>query len=184
MKIAITGHTSGFGKALHEFYPQAMGFSRTNGYDLLKRENIRRMIDETQDCDIFINNAFPAISADSSEGMSTQLNILYDVYKSWQDQPDRLIINIGSNTSDGIKKKFWPYAAAKAALDKGCEQLGYLEDGPGVSNIRFGYIDMPHVHEFAPRERKINLSLAVNTVEYVINAHLLGNLVRELTLIP
>lgn len=184
MKIAITGHTSGFGQALFQQYPDALGYSRTNGYDLLKSENIQRMIDEIRDCDVFINNAFPAVAADSVEGMETQLRLLYDVYKSWQSHDDRLIINIGSNTSDGIKKHFWPYAAAKAGLDKGCEQLAYMESGPRVSNVRFGYIDLPHVHKINPEAKKIDINVAVGIIETVIETHRSGHTIRELTVLP
>jgi NAD(P)-dependent dehydrogenase (short-subunit alcohol dehydrogenase family) len=37
MKVAITGHTSGIGKALSDVFSDVIGFSRRNGYDLHNR---------------------------------------------------------------------------------------------------------------------------------------------------
>ena len=34
MKIAITGHTKGIGKAIADLYPNVIGFSRSKGYDI------------------------------------------------------------------------------------------------------------------------------------------------------
>jgi len=182
--IAITGHTSGLGLVLYQHFPQAIGFSRKNGYNLLETANIKSMINAAQDCDIFINNAFPAIAADSAEGMNTQLDILYKIYQRWEHQQNKLIINLGSNTSDGIKKHFWPYAAAKAATDKACEQLSYLKNGPSVCNLRFGYIDLPHINEMVPNEKKVSIKNAISAVDYIIRTFETGNTIRELTIIP
>lgn len=183
-KIALTGHTSGLGLAIHTQYPQSIGFSRSNNYDLLNSANITKMLEQIDDCNIFINNAFPALAADKVEGMSTQLDILYKVYQQWQTAERKLIINMGSNTSDGIKKHVWPYAAAKAATDKACEQLSYLTDGPAVCNLRFGYIDLPHINKMVPNEKKVTLPNAMATIQYVIDMFKAGNLVREITIIP
>jgi NAD(P)-dependent dehydrogenase (short-subunit alcohol dehydrogenase family) len=183
-KIALTGHTSGLGLAIHNHFSIECVFSRSNNYDLLDAKNIKSMVNAAQDCDIFINNAFPAIAADKVEGMSTQLDILYQMYQRWEKHNNKLIINLGSNTSDGIKKHVWPYAAAKAATDKACEQLSYLKDGPKVCNLRFGYIDFPHINKIAPNEKKISVATALNSIQYVIDTFNAGNTVRELTVIP
>jgi len=183
-KIALTGHTSGLGFAIHNHFKPDCVFSRSNGYNLLDKNNIKSMLNAIHDCDIFINNAFPAISADSVEGMNTQLDILYKVYQKWENQNNKLIINLGSNTSDGIKKHIWPYAAAKAATDKACEQLSYIKDGPAVCNLRFGYIDLPHINKIAPNDKKITVGNALNAVQYIIDTFNEGNVVRELTVIP
>ena len=120
----------------------------------------------------------------SDKVMSTQLDILYQMYQRWEKHNNKLIINLGSNTSDGIKKHVWPYAAAKAATDKACEQLSYLKDGPKVCNLRFGYIDFPHINKIAPNEKKISVVTALNSIQYVIDTFNSGNTVRELTVIP
>jgi len=59
--IAITGHTSGIGKGLYDYFTSegcgVKGFSLTNGFDIAKKENIDRIIELTAECDLFINNA-------------------------------------------------------------------------------------------------------------------------------
>ena len=59
MKFAITGHTSGIGKAIAELCRtkgyQWIGFSRGTGYDI--SEDCDKIVNESSDCDVFINNA-------------------------------------------------------------------------------------------------------------------------------
>ena len=58
MKIAITGHTSGIGKGILEYYSgehEVIGFSLENGYNI---NDYNRILEETKECDIFINNAY------------------------------------------------------------------------------------------------------------------------------
>ena len=58
MKIAITGHTAGIGKAIAESCEAAghevVGFSRTTGYHLFK--DLELVVADAEDCDVFINN--------------------------------------------------------------------------------------------------------------------------------
>ncbi len=60
MKIYITGHTSGLGKKLYDFYVdqqyEVVGFSRSNGYDLEK--NFQEIINQIDSNSIFINNSY------------------------------------------------------------------------------------------------------------------------------
>ena len=61
MKIAITGHTQGIGKcAFKRLSPNIIGFSKSTGYDITKFNDRKRIIEESKDCDIFINNAMKA----------------------------------------------------------------------------------------------------------------------------
>ena len=59
--VAITGHTNGIGKGLHDYFSskgsRVKGFSLTNGFDISKKENIDHIIELTSECDLFINNA-------------------------------------------------------------------------------------------------------------------------------
>ena len=56
MKIAITGHTKGIGKACADVFSEheVIGFSRSNGFDI---QAIEPILDSSNDCDVFINNA-------------------------------------------------------------------------------------------------------------------------------
>jgi hypothetical protein len=59
MKIGITGHTSGLGKALFNYYEslghECVGFSRSNGHDIAT--NFDDIISQASELDLFINNA-------------------------------------------------------------------------------------------------------------------------------
>jgi nucleoside-diphosphate-sugar epimerase len=60
MKCVITGHTSGIGKALYEYFISinfdVIGLSTSNGYDIEERyTDVIKIIDG---CDLFINNAY------------------------------------------------------------------------------------------------------------------------------
>lgn len=132
MKYAITGHTRGLGQAIvrHVGEANAMGFSRSNGYDIAVAEDRQRIVEAIQECDVFVNNAH-------SEYNQTQL--LYDVWSEWADR-DKIIINIGSNTTDGIKPHPHEYSAQKASLEKASEQLASMNRPCKVTMFRFGYI--------------------------------------------
>ena len=59
MKIALTGHTKGLGKRLFDSLSEkyeTIGFSRSNGYDIKSPVDRKKIIKESKDCDIFINN--------------------------------------------------------------------------------------------------------------------------------
>ena len=58
MKIAITGHTRGLGKAIYDLYPGAVGFSKSTGYNIGNEADAISIISQSIDCDVFINNAF------------------------------------------------------------------------------------------------------------------------------
>jgi len=56
----ITGHTSGLGKALYDYFVdigwEVQGFSRSNGWDIEK--DVDKIASVAKGCDLFINNAY------------------------------------------------------------------------------------------------------------------------------
>ena len=61
MKVVITGHTQGVGKALYEHFQtfggwEVVGLSRSNGYDIDK--DFDRVVEAASGCFLFINNAY------------------------------------------------------------------------------------------------------------------------------
>lgn len=135
LKFAITGHTKGLGKEIANRVLH-VGFSRTNGFDISTASGRQKIIEHLDDCNVFINCAYC--------GDFSQVNMLYDVFNKWMDK-DSVIINIGSETTSGIKKHIWPYSSHKAALDKASEQLSFLNKKCRVVNFRFGYINSERV---------------------------------------
>lgn len=111
-KYAVTGHTQGIGKRLHErLSPNVIGFSRTNGYDITRPEDRRRIIAESADCDVFINNA---------HRRDAQTLLFINLVKEWKDREDKTIINVGSRITDLIMPNdaldLLEYQAAKVLL--------------------------------------------------------------------
>jgi len=61
MKVVITGHTHGIGRALYEHFQtfggwEVVGLSRSNGYDIDKDFN--KVVEAATGCFLFINNAY------------------------------------------------------------------------------------------------------------------------------
>ncbi|MGE0631901.1 MAG: hypothetical protein AB7O96_05810 [Pseudobdellovibrionaceae bacterium] len=149
MKIAITGHSSGLGKAFKEAGEKAghecLGFSRTNGYDISKPENRKRIIEESFDADLFINNAF-------NWQDSSQLEMFFEIFEAWKTRPGKIILNISSRAPEyfelpSVQMKYGVY---KAALDIASVQA---EKQHGrkcqIVNLKLGKMDTPaiaHIH--------------------------------------
>lgn len=142
MKVAITGHTSGLGKALTTVFSNHIGFSRETGFDLNFPEIRKEVISTVQDCDVFINNA--------PIGWN-QIALLYEVWHSWQDK-NKMIINVGSNSADYIHSFSKPYSVQKKALEQAALQLQHSFKPCKVMLLKPGYIDTPSVSEIdAPK---------------------------------
>lgn len=92
MKIAITGHTKGIGKAIADLYTDVIGFSRSNGYDISNSADIDRIIAESANADIFINNAYHNFS---------QCEVLDKIFQCWKNDPTKTIVNINSRARYG-----------------------------------------------------------------------------------
>ena len=91
IKYAITGHTQGIGKRAYErLSPNVIGFSKSTGYDITDFADRKRIIDESKDCDIFINNA--------TDGFGQTLLFL-ELFEAWKDT-NKTIINVGSRIAE------------------------------------------------------------------------------------
>lgn len=121
MKVAITGHTSGIGKAFYQYFnkknAEVIGMSRSNGYDL--NTDVDRIIENAKDCDIFINNAYRD---------DKQLQLLNGLYK----HVHRIVVcgSVSRMYSDLI---LTDYVHDKQALADRCRILSLASDG--VANI-------------------------------------------------
>lgn len=135
MKIAITGHTQGIGKALAQVYTElgheVLGLSLSQGHNINEPWTIVPLI---ENCDIFINNA--------QDGFA-QTQLLFDVWEKWQNDSSKKIINIGAKMSQeplctipGV----WmtKYRVFKYALDEAVKQLRHLAPFPKIINVRPG----------------------------------------------
>lgn len=169
MKIVITGHTSGLGKALYDKLSsdhKVVGLSRSNGYDL--SVNTSQFV--TDDFDIFINNAYHAYS---------QVDLLYQVFDK-NKYRDCIIINVGSVSADGNKDIVNEYAVHKAALEKACSQLQLIDTDCRVVHLKIGRMRTP-MSDHRKHYPRMEPSYIADSIEWVINQPK-NILVKNLTL--
>lgn len=92
MKVAITGHSKGLGSAIYKELTkrghEVFGFSRTNNYDIDDVQTRTKIIQQSNDCDVFINNAYRH---------TAQYDLLEKIISQWQDQ-NKIVINVNSKS--------------------------------------------------------------------------------------
>jgi hypothetical protein len=120
MKCIITGHSSGLGKYLYEYFKDkgwdVVGMSRSNGYDIsLDRTKI---INQSLDADLFINNA--------SSGNS-QLELLKQLSTKIPN-----IITMGSASTDFLDIFCTQYTLDMKNLEEKCRMISM---DPNIGNI-------------------------------------------------
>lgn len=130
--VAITGHTKGIGLALaKKFESQGydiIGLSRSNGYDISVDQD--RIIEQSKDADIFINNA---------HHLTGQIELLKSITDQWQGT-DKLIINLSSKGAfvpDGFRDQ---YCQAKLEQNEFVKSR-ILTDSPRIMNIVVGLVE-------------------------------------------
>lgn len=184
MRVAITGHTSGIGKALFDLAVErghdVLGFSRSNGYDISSTEDQEKIVKEVADFDVFINNAHERFS---------QVEMFTRIWASWKDTPKK-IINIGTAVTlnrGGPSSPQHPlgrahYAAEKAGLEMAinwawCEQQSRCE----AILIRPGLTSTPRTANDRPGSNKIDPG---DMARYIMSSLDQPFVVRELTITP
>jgi NAD(P)-dependent dehydrogenase (short-subunit alcohol dehydrogenase family) len=160
--VAITGHSKGLGKILYDRYIEkgcnVFGASRSNGYNLNSNDGLTRFYDQLKECDILINNA---------PGMF-QMHILKRAFDMWKGK-DKIIMNIGSRTTQFGLANAMDYGTEKAALDffaRSAQHFG--ERFPHVLLIRPGHFTGERtLHKKA---EKIEVDHVADLVEFMIDS--------------
>jgi hypothetical protein len=123
--MIITGHTARIGKYLHAQFPDSIGMSRSNGWDIA---NTAKIVDAAKDHNVIINNAH-------GQGFQqTELLLaLFDAYR----YTDKFIINIGTDAaySSQWAVVYEAYPIEKSALHASVEHLQNLKHTCRISII-------------------------------------------------
>jgi NADP-dependent 3-hydroxy acid dehydrogenase YdfG len=161
MKIGITGHTHGIGKAAFELLSSkghnVTGFARQNGYDIDSVANRNKILNEVEDFDVFINNAFSM----------NQTTLLEELINLW-DGKDKLIINIGSKVT--MMNFVIPGQELYVAEKRKQEQI--IRDRlphpfPQLTNLVIGLTDTRMVENW--EGCKLDPNHLATTIDFVIN---------------
>ena len=172
MRVAITGHTSGIGQGLYNYFQErgypVQGFDQTNGFVLPEAEN--RVLEQIEDCDIFINNALPVAS---------QISLLKQLWPKWKNT-DKKIIVLGSIASqmESVQAGVEDYRQEKNELARVCKSLQYGEWPNPYSRcslmvIHPGFVATNLIsHLGLPPKQCMSVTQVVNVVDYMLNSPL------------
>lgn len=162
MKVAITGHTRGIGKAFYDNYAskghECLGFSTSNGYDISNPEDRQRIVNESKDAVMFINNACTYID-------DSQFLMLQEIYDSWVGE-DKLIVNMSSRITDWVftpSDTLYEIREQKAKLDQ--FSVGKSR-WPWVLNVKPGMVNTETTKQFP--KPKIDVSAVVAMVDFAV----------------
>lgn len=166
MKVAITGYSRGLGNVLADRFTaqgaEIVGFSRSNGYDISLPYIQDKIVRESFDCELFINNAYNGFA---------QTELLVKIVDAWKHLPNKWIVNVSSLSSYHDKRRMWPYSIHKIALDRQAEQIQANFAWPRVINFRPALFesDMGYSSEFNRWRKKIPADTIADVVMYTID---------------
>ena len=170
MKVAITGHTSGIGQGLYNYFQErghsVQGFDQTNGFLLPDAES--QILEQIQDHDIFVNNALPVTS---------QISLLKQLWPKWKNA-DKKIIVLGSIATqmDSVTAEVKEYQQQKQELDRLCKSLQYGEWPNPFSRcslmvIHPGFVTTNLIsHLNLPANQCMSVTQFVNVVDHLLNS--------------
>lgn len=141
MKIAITGHTAGIGRAfakeLENRGHTIVGISKRDGYNI---RNVPKIAEMIQPCDVWINNA---------QAGYAQTELLYKIWESWKNVPHKMIWLISTMMTTDYRVLKIPgmteiaiaeYKNQKRALEDAFYQLRPMAATPHMVLIRPGAV--------------------------------------------
>jgi NADP-dependent 3-hydroxy acid dehydrogenase YdfG len=148
MKITITGHTSGIGKAMYEGFVaqghEVVGINRSSTPNLSTDKGIMDVASLSEDSDMIIINAYDITGLYKTMGFA-QTILLNRMFSLWKGK-DKTIVVIGSRSSDVHHGSVNPYAIHKIAIDETVKQLRNIQPSmPHILNLKPSYVDTPQV---------------------------------------
>jgi NADP-dependent 3-hydroxy acid dehydrogenase YdfG len=162
MKIAITGHSRGIGKACADLLGEEHdihGMSRSNGFDI---NDVQPIIMSSHTCDVFINNAYSGI----------QQSILFDaLFNMWKDDSTKTIVNLNSRSKYSYTSPNPLYSADKKHLDHIAQSkvLSNMNKRVRVININPGYVDTDMMPDRAKNYNKLTPTKIAETIKWCLD---------------
>jgi len=167
MKVVITGHTHGIGKALWEFFyerAEVKGLSRSNGYDIDK--DFDRVVEEIKGCDLFINNAYRD---------QQQTKLLLAV----KDYVPRIIVM-------GSVSRFYPdliptqYVHDKQELAEACRLISIDPYGPDVLHLDLSFIESTEINQNDPEAFTSDWTIKYDEIIGAVNFWINNTNIRQM----
>lgn len=164
MKIGITGHSRGIGKALYDVLSaennEVEGFSRSNGFDITTQQSL--IARTVKNYDVFVNNAWQG---------NAQLDLLNAVFNMWQFDEHKTIVNISSLTKyPGLTGNTTGYSALKAALSHQAFILMFQTNRKcRIININPGYVETDMTQKMHGKAKMITPQECANAIAWAIN---------------
>jgi len=136
MKIAITGHTAGIGKALATQYQlnghEIVGLSQRDGNNI---RNTPKICDQVEPCDVFVNNA---------QAGYAQTELLFEMAHRWQGTGKQIIVISTTMTQEPVSSltglAMDHYRLQKVALEEAVRQIRHRRLGVKIVIVRPGNI--------------------------------------------
>ncbi len=166
MKIVITGHTQGIGKALFENFKEheVIGLSRSNGYDIDK--NFDAVVAAAQGCDLFINNAY----RDKQQLRLTQA----------------LKTSVGRMIVMGSVSRFYPeliptdYVKDKQDLAEECRLISLNPNGIDLLHLDLSFIQNTDIDQKDPTAFTSDNFITYDEIVRAVNFWLINPKIRQI----
>lgn len=164
MKYAITGHTSGIGKAVSESVANFIGFSKSTGYNINERIDRKRIIEQCNNVDVFINNAQDSFG---------QTYMLLDLFHAFKDT-NKTIINVGSVIAEDetVLKNYehlLEYQIQKKSLRTLHNDLVNLDTSLNLKYTYFGYVGTERILQKYPNMATTEYITVDNAVDIILS---------------
>jgi nucleoside-diphosphate-sugar epimerase len=145
MKIAITGHTSGLGKAIYTHFEkngyEIIGLSRSNGFSI--PEKLQEVVNIAKTCDLFFNNVHIG---------TTQSDFIKNLFK------DTMIVTSGSMGADSWQSGN-PYYIEKFQIEN-THKSYRIQTPMAMLLLKMGYLE-----NYTDR-KSIPYSQIINSIEH------------------
>ena len=162
IKYAITGHTSGIGKAIYEkLSPNIIGFSRSNGYNITSNTDRKNILNDSKNVDVFINNAHDEYG---------QTDLLLDLFDKWKNLP-KTIINVGSRITE-ISLDLNHHYLLRYQIQKKSLKMTVLELQGYICKIEykwFGYVGTERIFKKYPNITPADYISVDTAVDIILN---------------